>query len=326
MSQTLRIAGGTLVTEREAIPRDLLIHDGRVQAQLPPNEFAAVDEILDARGRYVLPGLIDPHVHFNSPFMGTVTVHDYYTGSRAAAFGGVTCFIDFSTQVKGASLLENLAQKEEEATGRALIDWSMHGILLDADEHTVSEIPRLIEAGCPTFKCFTTYKAAGRMVDDYAILKLLKPIADNGGMLMVHCEDDALIEFYRTRELDAGHVAPIYHARSRPPIVENEAIRRLSILVAQIPTPTYVVHTSTKESVALVHAARERGLPFHSETCTHYLALTEEALTRPNGEMFICSPPLRSAEDVEALWRGLAENKIEVVSTDDAGVPTADRL
>ncbi len=305
-----------------------MIEGERIKAQAQPNTFSPqeVDEVVDATGKLVLPGLIEPHVHFNSPFMGTTTVHDYDNGTIAAAYGGVTTIIDFSTQPKGGSLLENLGKKEEEAKGKAYIDWSMHGILLDASPLTLKEIPELIEAGVPTYKCFTTYKHADRMMDDDGLLRVLDATARYGGMLMVHCENDTIIEHHLRRHVEEGHFAWIYHARSRPPAAENVAIQRVIDLMTEVTAPVYIVHTSTAESVTLIHLARARGLPIHSETCTHYLALTEEKLLGENGHFYICSPPLRTQRDVDALWMGLKNNCIEVVSTDDAGVPTADRI
>ena len=324
----LLIQGGLVVNSEGSQISDVLISDEIVQAIGLPGSFAAqpVDEILDARGKLVLPGLIDPHLHFNSPFMGTVSVHDFANGTAAAAFGGITTLIDFSTQPKGGSILANLAQKEEEARGRTYIDWSMSGILLDAGPQTLAEIPLLIQAGVPTYKCFTTYKHSGRLMDDSGILKLLEATAAHGGMLMVHCEHDALIERQLEKEIAAGHFEPIYHARSRPAEAENLAIQRVVDLMKVVPAPVYIVHTSTAESVAIIQAARAQGLPVHSETCTHYLTLSEEKLSGPQAQFFICSPPLRSARDVEALWKGIQTGCVEVVSSDDAGVPPADNL
>lgn len=322
------IRGGSLVSSTGITSGDLLIVGEKIVAQAAPGvlDAAAVDEVIDAQGLLVLPGLIDPHVHFSSPFMGTITVHDYESGTRAAAYGGVTTIIDFSTQPKNGSLLGNLAQKEEEARGKAYIDWSMHGILLDAGSQTLAEIPELIQEGVPTYKCFTTYKHAQRMMDDDGIAAVLEITARHDGMLMVHCENDTLIEHLIREALAAGNYAPIYHARTRPPEAENIAIQRLIDLMRQITAPVYIVHTSTAQSVAIIAKARIEGLPLHSETCSHYLALTEEYLLGPNGNFYICSPPLRKQEDVDALWQAARAGFLEVISTDDAGVPPEDNL
>lgn len=322
------ISGGMLVSELGTYPADLLIEGEKITAQASPGTLTSseVHEVIDARGKLVLPGLIDPHLHFNSPFMGTVTAHGFENGTVAAAYGGITTLIDFSTQPKGGSILENLDQKEEEARGKAYIDWSVSGILLDAGPQTLAEIPKLIDAGVPTYKCFTTYKHSGRLMDDESFLTLLEVTARYGGMLMVHCENDAIVSYHTTRNVSAGNLDPIYHARSRPATAENVAIQRVIDLVREVPAPVYIVHTSTAESAQIIQKARLEGLPVHSETCTHYLAITEDQLQGPNGQLFICSPPLRTRRDVDALWKALGAGCIEVVSSDDAGVLPQDNL
>ncbi len=199
-TKRLLIQGGTVVSESEVAQYDIVIEGEQIAAQGLKGDFdpASFDEVLDATGLLVMPGLIDPHVHFNSPFMGSKTVHDFHSGTAAAAFGGITTVISFSTQPKGGSLLRNLEEHEKKADGQAYIDWSIHGILLDASEQTLSEIPELVKAGVPTYKCFTTYRHSDRMMDDDSMLLVLRATAESGGMLMVHCENDAILE-YRLR-------------------------------------------------------------------------------------------------------------------------------
>lgn len=326
--KNLLIHGGQLVNESGVYAADLIIQDGKVLSQVAPGSAVpeADWEKIDASGKLILPGLIDPHLHFNSPFMGTVTAHGFDNGTAAAAFGGVTTLIDFSTQPKGGSILANVEQKEEEARGRAYIDWSVSGILLDAGAQTLAEIPQLIAAGLPTYKCFTTYKHSGRLMDDESFLVLLEATAKYGGMLMAHCENDAIVSYQTNKLVAAGRLSPIDHAYSRPAEAENVAIQRVIDLVRQVPAPVYVVHMSTAQSVQIVQQARMEGLPVHSETCTHYLTLTEKELEGRNGQLFICSPPLRKQGDADALWKALGSGAIEVVSSDDAGVLPADNL
>lgn len=321
------IRGGTVVSSQLASPADLLVEGEIVQALGVPGRLdrERVDEVVDASGRLVLPGLVDPHLHFDSPFMGTSTVHGFGQGTIAAAYGGTTTVVDFTTQPKGGSILGGVAQKDEEARA-SCIDWSASGILLDASPATLAEIPRLVEAGIPTYKCFTTYKHSGRLVDDEGILALLEATARSGGMLMIHCENDPIVEHATAGELAAGHLAPEFHARARPPSAEVVAVRRVLDLVRRVRASVYLVHLSAAESVALVREARSEGLPVHAETCTHYLALTEDALRGPRGQLFICSPPLREPRHLDALWHELASGTLEVVSSDDAGVPPADNL
>ncbi|MBN2117378.1 MAG: dihydropyrimidinase [Anaerolineales bacterium] len=323
----LLIHGGTVVSASDVAPYDIVIEGERIAAHGLSGAFdpASFDEVLDATGLLVLPGLVDPHVHFDSPFMGSKTVHDFHSGTAAAAYGGITTVISFSTQPKGSSLLRNLYEHERKADGQAYIDWSIHGILLDSSEQTLLEIPELVEAGVPTYKCFTTYRHSDRLMDDDSMLLVLRTTAESGGMLMVHCENDAILEYRLARELDQGHTSWIYHARSRPRSAENVAIQRVIDLMKEERAPVYIVHASTAESVQIIQKAQSQGDPIHCETCTHYLVLTEDLLNSELGHLFICSPPLRTQRDLDALWRASRVGPIEIISSDDAGLPSADR-
>lgn len=326
-TKRILVSGGIVVSESEVGQYDIVIEGEQIAAQGLKGDFdpASFDEILDATGLLVLPGLIDPHVHFDAPFMGSRTVHDFYSGTAAAAFGGITTVISFSTQPKGGSLLRNLEEHEKKADGHAYIDWSLHGILLDASEQTLSEIPELVKAGVPTYKCFTTYRHSDRMMDDDSMLLVLRATAESGGMLMVHCENDAILGYRLRHELAQGNTSWIYHARSRPRSAENVAIQRVIDLMKEERAPVYIVHVSTAESVQIIQKAQSQGDPIHCETCTHYLVLTEDRLETELGHHFICSPPLRTQRDMDALWRASRIGPIEVISSDDAGLPSADR-
>ena len=326
-AKKLLIHGGTVVSESDVAPYDIVVEGERIAAHGLRGDFdpASFDEVLDATGLLVLPGLVDPHVHFDSPFMGSTTVHDFHSGTAAAAFGGITTVISFSTQPKGGSLLRNLEEHEQKADGQAYIDWSIHGILLDSSEQTLSEIPELVKAGVPTYKCFTTYRHSQRVMDDDSMLLVLRATAESGGMLMVHCENDAIVEYRLKRELAQGNTSWIYHARSRPRTAENVAIQRVVDLMKEERAPVYIVHASTAESVQIIQKAQSQGDPIHCETCTHYLVLTEDLLNSELGHLFICSPPLRTQRDIDALWRASRFGPIEVISSDDAELPSADR-
>jgi dihydropyrimidinase len=326
-TKRLLIHGGTVVSESEVAQYDIVIEGEQIAAQGLKGNFdpASFDDTLDATGLLVLPGLVDPHVHFDSPFMGSKTVHDFHSGTLAAAFGGITTVISFSTQPKGGSILRNLEEHEQKADGQAYIDWSIHGILLDSSEQTLSEIPELVKAGVPTYKCFTTYRHSDRMMDDDSMLLVLRATAESGGMLMVHCENNAILEYRVERELAQGNTSWIYHARSRPSLAENVAIQRVVDLMKEERAPVYIVHASTAESVQIIQKAQSQGDPIHCETCTHYLVLTEDQLKTELGHLFICSPPLRTQRDIDALWRASRVGPIEVISSDDAGLPSADR-
>jgi dihydropyrimidinase len=328
-NKSLLIRDGTVVSDSCASQIDLYVQSGRIVAQGARGSFdrEPFTEVIEASGMYVLPGLIDPHVHFDSPFMGSKTVHDFRTGSIAAAYGGITTVISFSTQGKGESIIKNIESQNRNAEKQSYIDWGFHGIVLDAKEDTLSEIQQLINAGYPTYKCFTTYRHSDRMVEDRDILSLLEVTARNNAMLMVHCENDAILE-YNLKSVLATNTNNLWvnHAKSRPASAENVEIARIIDLMREEIAPVYIVHTSTRESMGIIQDAIDTGLPIHCETCTHYLVLTEDKMKEENGYQFICSPPLRKKEDNDALWKAAINGPLEVVSTDDAGVPTSDRI
>ena len=318
------IHGGLVVSESSVTPYDIVIEGEHISALGRKSDFdpASFDEVIDATGLLVMPGLVDPHVHFDSPFMGGRTDHDFHTGTKAAAYGGITTLISFSTQPKGGSILQNLEEHEIKADGKAYVDWSLHGLLYDASEQTLKEIPELVKAGIPTYKCFTTYRHAERYMDDESMLHVLKATLESGGMLMVHCENDAIVEYRLKREIEQGHYSWIYHARSRPRSAENVAIQRVVDLMKVEPAPVYIVHSTTAESVQIVQKAQSEGVPIRCETCTHYLVLTEDQLNSDLGHLFICSPPLREQRDIDALWNASRIGPIEIISSDDAGLPS----
>lgn len=318
------IHGGLVVTGNHVAQYDIAIvgeqiHSLGMAGSFSPDDF---DETIDAKGLIVMPGLVEPHVHFDAPFMGGTTDHDMLTGTKACAYGGITSVISFSNQAKGASLVQNVKDWDEKNRGRAYVDWSMHSLVYDASEQTLNDIPELVKLGVPTYKCFTTYRHSGRLMDDDSMLLVLQATADSGGMLMVHCEHDATCEYLTKKAVAEGHTDWIYHARTRPAMAEDMAIQRVADLLKTVEAPVYIVHASTADSVRIIADAQAKGLPLRAETCTHYLMLTEELLKGENGYLYICSPPLRKEHDLEQLWNAVRSGPLEVVSSDDAGLPS----
>jgi dihydropyrimidinase len=313
----IRIAGGTLVVGQTVQTGDILI-EGEKIAAIGDLRDTRADITMDAAGLVVLPGAVDPHVHFNDTFMNTVSIHDCETGTRAAAFGGVTSVIDFSNQTHGGSLAQCLADKKAEAAGRALVDWGVHTVITDPTPQTIAEIPQIVAAGAPTLKCYMTYREDGLMIEIPDLEKIIGALRDAGGMLMVHAEDNDMIEANVPRLISEGKTAAFYHAVSRPPEVEEKAIQDCIDMVARTGGKLFVVHLASKRGMEMIGRARIAGLDIHAETCIHYLILTEEQLKRPDGIKWICSPPLRSNRIQAALWRGIRDDLIGLVSTDDA--------
>jgi dihydropyrimidinase len=297
--------------------QDILIEGEKVSAIGNLAGFRADLEI-DAKGLLVLPGAVDTHVHFNDKFMNTISVHDYYTGTLAAAFGGTTSVIDFSNQIPDLPLIETINIKKEEADGRALIDWGVHPVITTPKPEIIDEIPRLIEAGAPTIKCYMTYRSEGLMVEENDMWQILERLKMAGGMLLVHAEDNDLAEVNISRMIEEGLTKPIHHARSKPPEVEIRAIQSCIKLAKETCGRIFIVHMATAAGVELIGEARGEGLDIIAETCTHYLIFTDAMLEREDGIKWICSPPLRNRRIQDRLWTGLRDGRLSMVTSDDA--------
>ena len=315
------IRGGTLITPSGPVNADLGIAGERIAAI----GFDLVGErVIDATGKLVLPGAIDPHVHLQMPAGAVTSSDDWETGTIAAACGGTTTVIDFvepeAVDVRRGEvtspLRDALAARRAEAEGRAVIDFGLHMTLLDASPATLAEIPSVVEAGCTSFKTYLTY--AGFKLDDDAFIAALEAVGRAGGIALVHAENDAGIRYLQRKFLAEGHVAPRYHPLSRPAGTEAEAIERALALAEIAGCPLYVVHVSTQRGAEAVSRARARGQTAIGETCPQYLLLTDAEYDRPGfeGAKFICSPPLRKAADNAALWAHLAADDLSTVGTD----------
>lgn len=316
---TILISGGTIVDAAGSYRADLLVQGEKIRAIGQLASVGVADTTLDATGRFLLPGLIDPHVHFEKDeFMGTRVVHDFDTGTMAGIYGGVTTVIDFYNQKRGEDLLSSYARKSAEAEGKAYVDWSFHATITDPTPETLQRIPELIEKGIPTFKCYTTYREDGLMVEDLDLLRILEISGENGGMILVHTEDDALSRFTASKSIHAGRLSLSEYPRARPRIVENESIRKISQLAGFVNAPVYVVHMSTQEGVDIISQARAEGAPVWGETCTQYLVLNETFLQRKDAIKYFCNPPLRTSDDQDVLWKALTDGRLSVVSTDDS--------
>ena len=315
--KTTLIRGGKVVVGHSVSQQDLLIKGERIAAVGDLSDLRP-DEMMDAGGLLVLPGGVDTHVHFNDVFMNTISVHDYYTGTLSAAFGGTTSVIDFSNQAPGTTLMSTIDTKRAEAQGKALVDWGVHTVITQPTEATLAEIPEVVAAGAPTIKCYMTYREEGLMIEEPDLRRILAGLRDAGGMLLVHAEDNDLAESGIARCLENGLTGAIYHTESKPQAVENKAIERAIKILRQVGGKLFIVHLSSAEGLKMVGSARSEGLDVLAETCTHYIVLTEVMLHREDGLKWICSPPLRDQETQGHLWRGLRDGRLVQVTSDDA--------
>ncbi len=312
------IANGTIVTAEGSYEADVLV-DGERIAQIGRNLAAAgvtADETIDATGKYVIPGAIDVHTHMELPFGGTFAKDTFETGTRAAAFGGTTCIVDFAVQPRGKSLREGLDTWHAKAEGNAVVDYGFHMIMSDVNDATLAEMDELVREGVPDFKLFTAYPGVFYS-DDGAIFRAMQQTAKNGGLIMMHAENGLAIDVVAAQYAESGKTDPYYHGVVRFPIFEGEATNRVIRLAEAAGVPVYIVHLSARDALNEVRAARDRGAMAFAETCPQYLFLSLDDLGNGfEGAKFVCSPPLRPKDHQEDLWTGLVKDDLQVVSTD----------
>jgi dihydropyrimidinase len=315
--KTTLIRAGTVVLGHSVSQQDLLVKGEKIAA-VGDLSGLRPDETVDAGGLLVLPGGVDTHVHFNDVFMNTISVHDYYTGTLSAAFGGTTTVLDFSNQAPGATLMSTLEAKHAEAHGKALIDWGVHPVITQPTDQTLSEIPEVVSAGAPTIKCYMIYREEGLLIEEPDLRRVLAGLRDAGGMLLVHAEDNDLAEAGITRCLEKGQTDTFYHSESKPLKVENKAIETGIQMVREVGGRLFIVHLSSADGLDMIGKARGEGLDVLAETCTHYLTFTDQMLYREDGLKWICSPPLRDQANQDRMWQGIQDGRLVQVTSDDA--------
>ncbi|MGW2594070.1 dihydropyrimidinase [Streptomyces sp. NPDC001515] len=317
MARTL-ITGGLVITAADELHADVLIDGGRVVALATPDGHGwTADRVIDATGKYVIPGGVDGHTHMEMPFGGTYASDTFETGTRAAAWGGTTTVIDFAIQSKEQSLAEGLDAWHAKADGVCAIDYGFHMIMSDVNASSLREMDGLVASGVTSFKLFTAYPGVF-FSDDGQILRAMQRAASNGGLVMTHAENGLAIDVLVEQALARGERDPRYHGEVRKALLEAEATHRVIRLSQVAGAPLYVVHVSAREAVAELARARDEGLPVFGETCPQYLFLSTDNLAEPGfeGAKYVCSTPLRPKEHQEALWRGLRTDDLQVVSTD----------
>lgn len=306
------IKNGTLVTAEKTFQSDILIEDEKI-LRLAPDLETDSNHRIDASGKLILPGGIDPHVHLDLPMFNTVSSDDHYTGHKAAAFGGTTTCMDFVVLEKeGFAHSVDLWMKKAE---KAAIDYSFHMNLTHFDDKIAKEIPSLMKMGIQTLKVFTAYNGRLRL-DDGGIFKALRIARDNGMLVMAHCENGDVIETLVSEALSAGHKSPEWHALTRPGWGAVDATLRVAGMAAETEASVYIVHMNMGGEVDMLKYMRERGVKVMGETCPQYLFFTIDNLRQPDGAKWICSPPMRSKADNVRMWEGLSENILQTVGTD----------
>ncbi|MBN2656545.1 MAG: dihydropyrimidinase [Spirochaetales bacterium] len=312
MNYDLVVKNGTIVTAMTSYKADIGIIDGKISAI---GRGLAGKEVLDATDRLVTPGAIDTHVHLEMPIGNFVSSDDFYEGTKAAAFGGTTSIIDFVESRKEQSFLDALEERKSKAAGKAVIDYGFHMTIGPDDIRKLDQVQAAYEAGCRSFKIYMAY---GLRLTDGEILKAFEAIGETGALPVVHAENWDVITTLIEKNISEGNTGPEWHTRSRPSLMEAEAVGRVIDLAAYAGVPVHIFHISCPEAAERVRQARIQGHYVSGETCPQYLCLTDEVFEAEGieGALPICSPPIRSIIDQLGLWEHLSGDSFHTISSD----------
>ena len=310
----LAIVGATAVTPSGISPTDLGVRAGQIVELSAPGALSEqAARTIGAGGMLLLPGAIDPHTHLDAEMFASRTADDFESGTIAGAAGGVTSIIDYAFQPENGSLADAAAKWHAKAQSRAVIDYGFHIAILDPTPDAVVEIPRIVDRGISSFKIFMMNRFEARVRD---FMRAFRAAAEAGALLTIHAEDEHLIGYCTERLLAQGHRGVEYFAASRPPIVEEAAVKRALAMATIAGAPAYFVHLSSARAIDAIRRARGEGREVLAETRPIYLYLTEDRFREPQGERYVGYPPLRPQRDVDAIWEALADGTIDVVATD----------
>lgn len=310
------LKNGTVISGEGSRQADVLI-DGEKIVDVGRNLDAEGAEILDAAGKFLFPGFIDGHTHFDLEVAGTVTADDFETGTKAALLGGTTFVIDYASQDKGGhTLREGLKKWHDKADGKCSCDYSFHMSVVEWNPETEAEIQDMIDEGITSFKLYMTYPAM--IVDDCDLYKILKKLGQCGCFAGVHCENAGVIDALIAEAKKEGRLGPENHPLVRPDTMEAEAVHRLLAIAKEADAPVMIVHLTNKKAYEEVMAARKKGQTVYAETCPQYLLLEDNVYSKPDfeGAVYVCAPPIRKKEDQDCLWEALGKEEIQTVATD----------
>ena len=310
------IKNGRVVTAVDDYHADIYV-DGEAVALIGRELVIDADTVIDAAGKLVLPGGVDPHTHLELPFGGTTTSDTFETGTRAAAYGGTTCVIDFAVQSRGMSTIEALDIWHGKAAGKTAVDYAFHMIITDLPPHRVPEMRRLADDGITSYKLFMAYPGA-MLSDDGTIFRALRKAGEDGTLVCMHAENGIVIDELVRIALEQGEIAPKQHALTRPTRLEAEGVHRALAIAEVAHSPVYIVHLSCFDALHELRQAQARGVMAHAETCPQYLLLDVSAYDAPgfDGAKYVLTPPLREEWNQNELWRALRLKSLDVISTD----------
>ena len=308
------LKGGLVVSPKGTRKADVLISGEKIVAV--GKHLGGDAEVVNVSGKLIFPGFIDAHTHFDLEVSDTVTADNFSTGTKSAIAGGVTTVVDFATQNKGESLSDALNNWHVKAFAKSSCDYAFHMAISDWREDVRAELPAMFEQGVTSFKVYMIYDAME--LSDREIYEIMTELKKYGGIVGCHCENSGIIGKLREERVAAGAISPANHPKTRPDYAEAEAVRRFLTIAEAAQAPAIVVHLSTREGYNEIFRARLRGVKVYAETCPQYLLLDDSVYDRPFNESakYVCSPPLRRAEDKKVLWQALHENRLDTVSTD----------
>lgn len=309
------VANGIVVTADSNQRFDIGVRNGKIAA-LEAGLGNNAEIVIDAFGRLVFPGFIDAHTHMGIPIKNTTSADDFASGSVAAACGGVTTILDFTVQDKGQSINEALQIRQQKASGKSHVDYGIHVNITDQPENNLGQIRALTERGFTSFKVFSTYRQAGMMADWQQFRAIMREVNACRGLVMLHAEDNDMVERMTEANIAAGKTDALYHAHSRTDDAEARAIATACAIAGELGAPLYIVHVSSKKGLTAALKARQQGARIYIETCPHYLLLTSKQYQKKTGHYYIATPPLRGKQDNEALWKALSKGEVDVVATD----------
>lgn len=308
----LIIQNGTLVTPTSCFRADLAVQDGKISVVAGHIDGSA-ERVVDAAGKLVLPGAIDPHTHLAMPFGGTISADDYYAGTRAAVCGGTTTVFDFALQDFGENMVDTIKRRDALCAPDACCDYAFHIGVKDVSGDLLDSMAQAVEYGVPSFKVFMVYDFG---VTDGVFFRVLQKSKEIGALIGVHAENNEMVNMLTGQYISQGKTSAWYHYMSRPEWVEGEADERAIDWAKAAGAELYIVHLANKQGMEAVRKAKSEGWPIYAETCPQYLYFTNEVYKREDGRNFVCSPPMKGQESQDALWAGIRNGFIDTISTD----------
>lgn len=322
MTYDLVIKNGRIVNADASFEADVAVQNGRIAALGTGLEGA---KTVDATGLLVAPGAVDVHVHLDMELPGVKTADSFFTGTRAAAYGGTTAVVDFVECMSDEPMLDALRRRQEQADPQVVIDYGLHMTITPHELHKLEQIPAAMQNGCVSFKLYMAY---GFYLDDGELFQALQGIQQWGGLPVIHAENWKVILALIEQNLANGNTTPAYHPLSRPPELEGEAVGRAIDIATYANSPLHIFHVGCENVVERIATARAKGLPITGETCPQYLMLTDALYSRSGveGALPVCAPPLRNEVHRQAMWRALATDRLQIVTTDHAPFVKVDKM